>query len=58
MSNIKWFIIGLHLYIFPPDPEVGDLDALHNWIPIKKGIIETIKFRFHTGIWKYSYGNL
>lgn len=57
MSNMKWFIIGLHLYVFPPEPEVGDMDTLHNWIPLKKGIIETLKFRFHTGIWNYRAGN-
>lgn len=54
---MKWFIIGLHLYVFPPEPEVGDMDTLHNWIPLKKGIIETLKFRFHTGIWNYRAGN-
>lgn len=50
MNRIRWFVIGLHLYVFPPEPEVGDIEALHNWIPQKKGIIETLKFRFHTGI--------
>ena len=57
MSKIKWFIVGLHLYVFPPDPEVGDLKALHNWKPRKMGIIETIKFRFNTGIWSYTARN-
>lgn len=57
MSKIKWFIVGLHLYVFPPDPEVGDLKALHNWKPLKMGIIETIKFRFNTGIWSYTARN-
>ena len=53
MNRIRWFVIGLHLYVFLPEPEVGDIEALHNWIPQKKGIIETLKFRFHTGIWSY-----
>lgn len=26
--------------------------------PTKKGIIETLKFRFHTGIWSYTAGNI
>ncbi|MCS2864914.1 hypothetical protein NXW13_13980 [Bacteroides thetaiotaomicron] len=58
MNRIRWFVIGLHLYVFPPEPEVGDIEALHNWIPQKKGIIETLKFRFHTGIWSYTAGNI
>lgn len=36
MNRIRWFVIGLHLYVFPPEPEVGDIEALHNWIPQKK----------------------
>lgn len=31
MKNLRWFVIGLHLYIFPPDPEMGDFVALENW---------------------------
>ena len=58
MNRIRWFVIGLHLYVFPPEPEVGDIEALHNWIPQKRGLIETLKFRFHTGIWSYTAGNI
>ena len=58
MNRMRWFVIGLHLYVFPPEPEVGDIEALHNWIPQKKGIIETLKFRFHTGIWSYTAGTI
>lgn len=53
MKN-RWFIIGLHLYVYPPDPEVGDMEALRKWKPVKKGIWETLKFRWHTGIWSYT----
>ena len=28
MNKIKWFVIGFHLYVFPPDPKVGDIEAL------------------------------
>lgn len=53
-SKIKWFVIGWHLYVFPPDPEVGDIKALLNWKPIEKGVIETLKFRWNTGVWTYN----
>lgn len=52
-AKIKWFIIGVHLYVFPPDPKVGDIETLKNWKPVKIGIVETLKFRWHTGIWSY-----
>lgn len=51
MSKARWFVIGLHLYVYPPDPAVGDMDALKHWKPEKKSIWETLKFRWHTGIW-------
>jgi hypothetical protein len=53
MNKIKWFVIGFHLYVFPPDPKVGDIEALINWKPEKKGVLETLKFRWHFGIWSY-----
>ncbi len=53
MNKIKWFIVGTHLYVFPPEPKVGDIEALKNWVPDKKGFFETLKFRWHTGIWSY-----
>ena len=53
MNKIKWFVIGFHLYVFPPDPKVGDIEALINWKPEKKGVLETFKFRWHVGIWSY-----
>lgn len=46
MNKIKWFVIGFHLYVFPPDPKVGDIEALINWKPEKKGVLETLKFRW------------
>lgn len=58
MCKTRWFIIGFHLYVFPEDPQLGDFQALRNWIPQRKGIFETIKFRFQTGIWSYTAGNL
>lgn len=51
---MRWFVIGLHLYVYPPDPPVGDFEALKNWKPEKKGVWETLKFRWHTGIWSYA----
>lgn len=57
MKHLRWFVIGLHLYIFPPDPEVGDMAALKNWKPKEIGIWETLKFRWYTGIWSYAAGN-
>lgn len=51
---MRWFVIGLHLYVYPPDPLVGDLEALKNWKPEKKGVWETLKFRWNTGIWSYT----
>lgn len=36
-DNVRFFIIGLQLYIYPPEPQFGDLKALHEWKPIKFG---------------------
>lgn len=38
-QNLRWILIGLNLFIFPPDPEVGDMEALMNWKPKKQGIL-------------------
>lgn len=58
MKHLRWFIIGLHLYVFPPDPEVGGMVSFKNWKPRKMSIWETLKFRWYTGIWSYTSGNL
>lgn len=58
MKNLRWFVIGLHLYIFPPDPEMGDFAALENWRPRRMGIWETLKFRWYTRTWSYATGDV
>ena len=58
MNTLKWFVIGLNLYVFPPDPEIGDMEGLKKWEPSKKGIIETLIFRFKTRTWAHSTGNM
>lgn len=50
----RWFVIGFHLYIYPSDPPIGDFEALKSWKPQKKGIWETLKFRWHTRVWSYA----
>lgn len=54
----RWFLIGLHLYIFPPEPKIGDFQALHNWEPRKMGIWDTLKFRWGMGIWRYTVSDV
>lgn len=54
MNKTRWFLIGLHLYIFPHEPELGDITALYNWKPIKMGILYTLKFRYKIKYWGYS----
>lgn len=56
-NKTHWFVIGLHLYIYPPAPAVGDIEGLHNWTPHEIGILGTLRFRFCTGIWKYTAGH-
>lgn len=50
----RWFIIGLHLYVYPPAPSIKARDNWRNWKPEKKGVMETLKFRWRRGIWSYS----
>lgn len=50
----RWSLIGMHLYIFPPEPAVGDLDALRNWRPVKMGLWPSILFRVKFKCWAYA----
>jgi len=34
--------IGLRIYIWPKDPEVGDFEALKKWEPRKLSILKSI----------------
>lgn len=47
----RWFIIGLHLYVYPPVHDFKKMSDWRNWKPEKKGIMETLKFRWRRGIW-------
>lgn len=58
MKTERWFIVGLHLYMFPPEPKIGDFEALHNWKPQKMGVWATLKFRQHAGIWCYKTSDI
>lgn len=57
-KHLKWFLVGMSLYIFPPDPEVGDIKALHKWKPKDLGFWEALKFRFKFKIFRYSAKSL
>ncbi|OCW94195.1 hypothetical protein A9168_08195 [Macellibacteroides sp. HH-ZS] len=49
-----WIITGLELLVWPPEPAVGDWEALHKWEPYSKGVWACIKFRFKLGFWGYN----
>lgn len=52
LENRKWYLIGMHLYIFPPEPKFGDIIAFHEWYPIEVGFWKTFLFRIKTWTWK------
>lgn len=49
-----WFIIGLDFWIFPSEPKIGNLEALHEWEPIKAGIWRCLKLRWELKDWRYT----
>nr|DAM03157.1 MAG TPA: hypothetical protein [Caudoviricetes sp.] len=53
-KDLRFFIIGLRLSIFPPDPPIGDFKALKEWKPIRCSIIECIKLRIKLRFWGYT----
>lgn len=57
MKELKWCIIGMNLYIFPPDPAVGDIKALREWKPKKYGFFTTLKLRWKLRYWGYTTKN-
>lgn len=48
------FVIGLAAYKFPPDPEIGDIEALKNWKPVKLSSWQAILLRIKLKIYRYS----
>lgn len=53
MIQQHWFIAGSHLYLYPPDPEEGDMEALKNWKPEKQSVWDTLKFRLRFRVWRF-----
>jgi len=52
-KNLEWFIMGLDLWVWPPDPEVGDWEAFRKWEPKNMGVIACLKLRWKIGFWGY-----
>lgn len=50
-KRLEWVIIGLELYVWPPEPPIGDWEAFRKWQPENKGIWACLKLRFKIGFW-------
>ena len=49
-----WAIIGLELWVWPPEPALGDWEAYHKWKSENKGIFACLRLRFKLGFWGYN----
>lgn len=53
-TNLRFALIGMNMFIFPPDPKIGDFEALKKWELIKVGFWQTLKFRIKFKYWSYA----